>query len=85
MKFCLLVTVALDIFIKEKNNILYFPWISPLSFSYGKGDPPLIITFVEHTSGAGISSVLIPILHFIDATTPEKGCVFLLYSFLKSK
>ena len=48
-------------------------------------DPPLIITFVEHTSGAGISSVLIPVLHFIDATTPEKGCVFLLYSFLKSK
>ena len=27
MKFCLLVTVALDIFIKEKNNTLYFPWI----------------------------------------------------------
>ena len=24
MKFCLLVTVALDIFIKEKNNILYY-------------------------------------------------------------
>ena len=37
MKFCLLVTVALDIFIKEKNNILYLPWISPLSFFYAKG------------------------------------------------
>ena len=31
MKFCLLVTVALDIFIKEKNNTLYFPCISSLS------------------------------------------------------
>ena len=37
MKFCLLVTVALDIFIKEKNNTLYLPWISPLSFFYEKG------------------------------------------------
>ena len=37
MKFCLLVTVALDIFIKEKNNTLYLPWISPLSFFYVKG------------------------------------------------
>ena len=37
MKFCLLVTVALDIFTKEKNNALYFPWISPLSFFYAKG------------------------------------------------
>ena len=37
MKFCLLVTVALDIFIKEKNNTLYLPWISPLSFFYAKG------------------------------------------------
>ena len=38
MKFCLLVTVALDIFIKEKNNnTLYFPWISPLSFFYANG------------------------------------------------
>ena len=36
MKFCLLVTVALDIFIKEKNNTLYLPWISPLSFFYAK-------------------------------------------------
>ena len=36
MKFCLLVTVALDIFIKEKKN-LYLPWISPLSFFYVKG------------------------------------------------
>ena len=34
MKFCLLVTVALNIFIKEKNNTLYLPWISPLSFFY---------------------------------------------------
>ena len=37
MKFCLLVIVALDIFIKEKNNTLYLPWISPLSFFYTKG------------------------------------------------
>ena len=37
MKFCLLVTAALDIFIKEKNNTLYLPWISPSSFSYAKG------------------------------------------------
>ena len=37
MKFCLLVTVALDIFIKEKNNTLFLPWISPLSFFYAKG------------------------------------------------
>ena len=37
MKFCLLVTVALDIFIKEKNNTLYLPWISPLSFFHTKG------------------------------------------------
>ena len=33
MKFCLLVTVAFDIFIKlMRNNALYLPWISPLSF-----------------------------------------------------
>ena len=31
MKFCLLVTVALDIFIKGKSDTLYLPWISPLS------------------------------------------------------
>ena len=37
MNFCLLVTVALDIFIKEKNNALYLPWISPLSFFYAEG------------------------------------------------
>ena len=37
MKSCLLVTVALDIFIKEKNNTLYFPWISSLSFFHAKG------------------------------------------------
>ena len=37
MKFCLLVTVVLDIFIKEKNNTLSLPWISPLSFFYAKG------------------------------------------------
>ena len=37
MKFCLLVTVGLGIFIKEKNNILYLPWISPLSFFCAKG------------------------------------------------
>ena len=37
MKFYLLVTVELDIFIKEKNNTLYLPWISPLSFFYAKG------------------------------------------------
>ena len=36
MKFCLLVTVALDIFIKGKNNTSYLPWISPLSFFYAK-------------------------------------------------
>ena len=36
IKFCLLVTVALDIFIK-KNNTLYLPWISPLLFFYAKG------------------------------------------------
>ena len=35
-KFCLLLTVALDIFIKEKNNTLYLPWISPLLFFYAK-------------------------------------------------
>ena len=38
MKFCLLVTVALeDMFMKEKNNTLYLPWICPLSFFYAKG------------------------------------------------
>ena len=37
MTFCLLVTVALNIFIKEKNSTLYLPWISPLSFFYVKG------------------------------------------------
>ena len=40
MKLCLLVTVvavALDISIKEKNNTLYLPWISPLSFFFAKG------------------------------------------------
>ena len=37
MKFCLLVTVALDIFMKEKNNTLYLPCISPLSFFCAKG------------------------------------------------
>ena len=37
MKFCLLVTVALDIFFKVKNNTLYLPWISPLSFFCAKG------------------------------------------------
>ena len=37
MKFCLLATVALDIFIKDKNNTLYLPWISPLSFFHAKG------------------------------------------------
>ena len=37
MKFCLLLTVALDIFIKQKNNTLYLPWISPFSFFYAKG------------------------------------------------
>ena len=36
MKFCLLVTVALDIFIKEKNNTLYLPWVSPLSVFFAK-------------------------------------------------
>ena len=30
-EFCLLVTVAFDIFIKEKINTLYLPWISPFS------------------------------------------------------
>ena len=30
-EFCLLVTVALDIFIKEKINTLYLSWISPFS------------------------------------------------------
>ena len=37
MKFCLLVTVVLNIFIKEKNNSLDLPWISPFSFFYAKG------------------------------------------------
>ena len=37
MKFCLLVTVALHTFIKEKDNTLYLPWISHLSFFYAKG------------------------------------------------
>ena len=37
MKFYLLVTVELDIFIKENNYALYHPWISPLSFFYAKG------------------------------------------------
>ena len=37
MKFCLLVTVALDILIKEKSDTLYLPWISPLSLFYTKG------------------------------------------------
>ena len=37
MKFCLLVTAALDIFITENNDTLYLPWISPLSFFYAKG------------------------------------------------
>ena len=37
MKFCLRVTIVLDIFIKEKNNSLYLPSISPLSFAYVKG------------------------------------------------
>ena len=37
MNFCLLITVALNIFIKEKNNTLYLPWISPWSFFYAKG------------------------------------------------
>ena len=36
MSFCLLVTVALDIFIKENNNTLYLRWISPLLFFYAK-------------------------------------------------
>ena len=36
MKFCLPVTAGLDIFIKEKNNTLDLPWISPLSFFYAK-------------------------------------------------
>ena len=33
MKFCLLVKVTLDIFIKEKKNF----YISPLPFFYAKG------------------------------------------------
>ena len=37
MKLCLLITFALDTFIKEKNNTLYLPWISPLSFFHAKG------------------------------------------------
>ena len=37
MKFRLLVTVALDTFIKEKNNTLYLLWFSALSFCYAKG------------------------------------------------
>ena len=37
MKFCLIVTFALDIFLKVKNNTLYIPWIPPLSFFYAKG------------------------------------------------
>ena len=37
MKFCLLVTAALDIFIKEKNKTSYLPCIFPLSFFYAKG------------------------------------------------
>ena len=37
MKFCLLVTVALDTFIKEKNYTLYILWTSPLSFFHAKG------------------------------------------------
>ena len=37
MKFCLLVTVALDIFKKETNNALCLPWISPFSFFLCKG------------------------------------------------
>ena len=32
-----LFTVALDIFFKVKNNTLYLPWISPLSFFCAKG------------------------------------------------
>ena len=36
MKVCLQVTIVLDIFIKEKNNTLYLPWISTLSFFYAK-------------------------------------------------
>ena len=36
MKVCLQVTIALDIFIKEKNNTSYLPWISALSFFYAK-------------------------------------------------
>ena len=36
MKFCLLVTIALDIFIKEKNNTLNLPWTSLLSFFNAK-------------------------------------------------
>ena len=37
MSFCLLVTTALDILIKEKNDTLHLPWISPLSYFYAKG------------------------------------------------
>ena len=37
MKFCLLVTVALDNLVKEKSDTLYLPWISPLSLFYTKG------------------------------------------------
>ena len=37
MKFYSLVTVALDILIKEKNNTLHLPWISPWSFFYAEG------------------------------------------------
>ena len=36
MKVCLQVTIALDVCIKEKNNTLYLPWISTLSFFYAK-------------------------------------------------
>ena len=36
MKVCLQVTIALDICIKEKNDTLYLPWISTLSFFYAK-------------------------------------------------
>ena len=37
MKLCLLLTAALDTFIKEKINTLYLPWISPLSLFYAEG------------------------------------------------
>ena len=36
-KFCLPITAALDIFIKERNNTLNLAWISLLSFFYAKG------------------------------------------------